>query len=460
MDQARTTNAPDRVRALLSRQGPTLAALLLCTALSASVMGGGVVRPELFNTYYDALGESMVHGHFDVPFEDISYEAFYLDGKSYGYFGPTSAVIRLPLNLIFPSMRGHWTRPMMIAACFMTLVGSLQLLRAAAASRGASALGRWLEVPFIVCAAFATPLVFIVRSPILYHEASAVAVAFAVWTYAFIVQHRRTGGFGVLFAALVCALASWQARGSVGAGALLALALQIASMLLALLRGASARMVKQTVALAVTALLCVTVAAVKNVVVYGNLSGIPPLNRHMQIMANPERLALTDGGHFFQPQNLRATLYNYLSPSQIDIGAPFPYLRAIPDTAIRTFPETKLDFQESVASMTVTSTFWCVLVVVGLFALRPGTPFATFRIPVVGAVAGAVPMLMVACITQRFLHDTYPLLVTAGAVGYAAILSARGGSTPGRFRVGWLVLLGAISCATNLAVVLTMPPQW
>lgn len=439
-------------------------AVVLSAAACVLVMTVGNTRPERFSTYYSELADSILDGRFDVPPVVIGPEAFLVDGKTYGYFGPTPAILRMPLNALFPGRDGKWTRLVMASACLASLAGALALLRAArAAARvddpGARTPGEGaLEALFVVAAAAGTPLLYIVRSPVLYHEASAVAVAFATWTMVFVLRHRRCGGWAPLFAALVCATASFQARGSVGSGALLVLALQILATTWAALRAApSARRPRLARALAfgVLAAACVGGVVAKNVIVSGNVSGIPPLSKHVQLINNPARLARTDGGVFVQPQNLKTSLVNYLDPRRVQVLDEYPWVRAMTADQVKRYPETKLDHVEGNAALTATSPFWCVLAVAGLFAsaLRR---FRDFRFLVVGAAFGAYPMLIVACITQRFLHDAWPFLISAGAVAWAWALP-QGGWTRGR-AVGFagLALLALFSCVVNTTVVLQM----
>src|SRR5215470_16076828 len=56
----------------------------------------------MLEEFYDAQAQSLLEGHIDVPADAIGPEAFVHGGKSYGYFGPTPALLRLPLEMLMP----------------------------------------------------------------------------------------------------------------------------------------------------------------------------------------------------------------------------------------------------------------------------------------------------------------------------------------------------------------------
>src|SRR5438132_6222343 len=55
-------------------------------------------RPGYMEEFYDAQAQSLLQGRIDVPAQAIDREAFVRQGKFYGYFGPTPALLRLPLE--------------------------------------------------------------------------------------------------------------------------------------------------------------------------------------------------------------------------------------------------------------------------------------------------------------------------------------------------------------------------
>ncbi|HET8542618.1 MAG TPA: hypothetical protein VFL83_22275 [Anaeromyxobacter sp.] len=475
---------PPRARELLAAHRVGLAAILLGTLLNAAVVTDGTfelaVPPSKFVLFYDDLGDSLLEGRFDVPVRAIGSEAFVIDGKTYGYFGPTPALLRIPLNALFPGMRGLWTRSMMIAAALLTLVATYLIRRTAATAAlpGSARRGGWLDAAFVVCAAAGTSMLFISRRPIVYHEALAFGVAFAMWTYVLLLRYAEDRRLRVALAAAALALLSFQARVSVGAGALGAVLL-LAAVLAAPRRlrerwlhgspaaqaspGAPAPIARSprlhAVALAATVLLSTSALAWKNRQVFGSITGMPPISRHIQLLVNPERLAKT-GGSFFQPVNLRTMLYNYFDPARVTfVRDEFPFV--FPATHVRVFPETRMDHVEEFASLTAVNPLWLVLAAIGIgLVLRPelagAAPLARFRVVLAGAAAGAGSIFVVACVTHRALHDVYPLLIVAGACGVeGAVAVARRSRAWRALCLSAGTVLALYTCYANAAVTLT-----
>lgn len=408
-----------------------------------------LTEPTLFccPTYYDALGEGMLGGRFDVPAEAIGMEAIVVGDRYYGYFGPTPALPRIVRNAIAPDMRGMWTRWSMAAAALVSLLASYWILLQAREARVEmmDGVGRWsdrrLDALYLLLVAGGTSLVYLMWKPVIYHEASMVAVALALISFALCLEYARHGRLRDLVAASLMALLALHSRASVGAGPIASLAV----IGLVQARELATRRLRPTASPSPTLvilgrpelarhLLCLTLLLsaglgatfLKNFSTFGTLSGAPNFSRHIQFMTDPDRLALT-GGSPFQPLNLRTTLVNYLSPLSVTIRPRFPWLAARPPNTLERFPETRLDHVEAFASLTVTNPIWIVLSFLGSVLImsrvsRLANPFARFRPILIGAAVGGSTIFVVACITQRYLHDLFPLFVIAGAVGWQDVL--------------------------------------
>ena len=80
-------------------------AACLVGALAATVVFGWVLflgrvgladeRPA--GDFYDAQARALFDGRWDLPPEVLSIEAFVVDGKTYTYFGPVPAILRMPV---------------------------------------------------------------------------------------------------------------------------------------------------------------------------------------------------------------------------------------------------------------------------------------------------------------------------------------------------------------------------
>ena len=76
---------------------------------------GRLLVTDTFGNFYDYQADAWLHGRWDVPEPALGGEAFVVDGKIYGYFGPTPALLRLPLVALGVAF-GKLTRPLMALA--------------------------------------------------------------------------------------------------------------------------------------------------------------------------------------------------------------------------------------------------------------------------------------------------------------------------------------------------------
>jgi hypothetical protein len=86
-------------------------------------------NPMLGYTFNDMLYH-LLHGQFDVDPQIIGGEGFVHDGKTYSYFGPFSALLRLPL-IVLPGWR--WIDVTLVSCVLATTVAAYFKLRAAVA---------------------------------------------------------------------------------------------------------------------------------------------------------------------------------------------------------------------------------------------------------------------------------------------------------------------------------------
>src|SRR5205807_6212140 len=75
-------------------------------ALAVDVLMLSVGHPTLWHpmgllgSFYDIQGRALLHGHLAVPQGSAGFEGFVVGGRTYVYFGPVPALLRLPVLLI------------------------------------------------------------------------------------------------------------------------------------------------------------------------------------------------------------------------------------------------------------------------------------------------------------------------------------------------------------------------
>ncbi len=163
-------------------------------------------KAGFLESFYDAQAQSLVHGRIDVPPEAIGTEAFMRDGKAYGYFGPTPALMRLPLELLLPGMYGRWGRMSMLLGSALTL-GMLLLLMNRLESRfplpAAPRLRLLLRGVLILAAAIGSTNFFVSTEHKMYQESilwgSALAFAQAVFLVCYLTGPKANGWRSVVW---------------------------------------------------------------------------------------------------------------------------------------------------------------------------------------------------------------------------------------------------------------------
>ncbi|HZK79641.1 MAG TPA: hypothetical protein VFC46_01205 [Humisphaera sp.] len=190
----------------------------------ATTGDGHLFYREYFCGFYDAQAHSILHAHLDVAPKAIGFEAFDRDGKAYGYFGVTPALLRIPLVLAFPGMDGRWSRMMMLIACGMNLVCAYRLIRHLKPSHEIETdAGRIIAILFVLCAGIGSTTVFLVSRSYVYHEAIMWGSTFALLFADRLLAYLATPNLNLLVAAGACAFLSFHSRATAGAGTLLAM---------------------------------------------------------------------------------------------------------------------------------------------------------------------------------------------------------------------------------------------
>ena len=286
----------------------------------------------MLEEFYDAQAQSLLEGRIDVPADAIGPEAFVHGGKSYGYFGPTPALLRLPLEMLMPAMHGHWSRASMLAASLLAMLSVLLFFRRLErhlALEGHQKLRGLLRATAIVSVALGSSNLFLCAESKVYQEAiiwgAALTLAQAVFLFCYLTEPRTR------WLALACAAAflAFFARVSSGAGALLSLAIVDLAILLPFVRlreyWGVAKASGRPAAIAMSATLLASAACWMglNYAKFGVLFVSQPMQ--MNVQYGRERLARIKGD-LASLDNLPLTAACYLWPGNIRFGARFPWV--------------------------------------------------------------------------------------------------------------------------------------
>lgn len=181
----------DRLREAVATRGD-LARLLLAALLFALVLGvygalltygsGDLIHAELLGAAYDSLAASLLQGRAEVDPAAIAWEPFIVEGRTYMYFGPFPALLRIPLNLLFPQFSGEWSRLSCFLAGLLAVYALARMLRTALRANIAfSASQRGLLFAVLLPAfTLGSPLVHLFACGQIYHESIVWGAAFGL----------------------------------------------------------------------------------------------------------------------------------------------------------------------------------------------------------------------------------------------------------------------------------------
>jgi len=125
----------------LAKEAPAVPRLLPLTLLLSVLLwvfattgGGQIFVKEVLGGAYDSQAEHFLRGGVDVDVEAIGHEAMIVNGKVRMYFGPFPALLRIPLNFLWPNGHGKWSRISGFCAGVIALFAFAGLVRMALCS--------------------------------------------------------------------------------------------------------------------------------------------------------------------------------------------------------------------------------------------------------------------------------------------------------------------------------------
>ncbi len=365
--------------------------------------------------FYDAQAHAFWHGHLYVDPKIATVEGFVVNGRTYLYFGPLLAIVRMPLTLFTHVFDGRTTRLSMIGAFAVALFWSRRLLERAVlvVHPGAQAdamVGRRRPMMFAVAVAF-SPLLYGAAWTSVYHETELWSCSLAIVAMVLILDlldspNNRTA---VLAAGATAAVVL--TRITVGIG--------VAGMLTIVAVVLWRRHVEQWRIGAAGAVGGIAASAAINIGKFGSAFGVP-WPQQVLSLTDAKRAAWFAGNHdsFFSTRFLSTTMIQYLRPDTVRFERLLPFVRFGPAaTEHGSYP---LESNTPTGSLTATATLLVILAVVGLVWLvrrRMWLWLLSFG----SLCAGAVAAFAIGFLASRYLIDMLPPLVLAASVGTWAV---------------------------------------
>ena len=172
----------------------TIAVSLLLWVITTTG-GRDLFVKEVLGDAYDSQAEHLLHGDTGVDVDAIRSEAMIVDGKVQMYFGPFPALLRIPLNFIYPAGRGMWSRFSGYCAGVTALFAFAGLVSTSLSSSSLSFRARnWMGNACVAGFALGSPLLFLLGNLSIYSESIIWGLACSLAALYFVCLARTLQG--------------------------------------------------------------------------------------------------------------------------------------------------------------------------------------------------------------------------------------------------------------------------
>ena len=438
------------------------------SAIAAAVFGwivtagtGDFFRHQrLFDDFYEAQAHAILHGNLALPRLVLGLEGIVHDGKTYMYFPPAPAVLRMPVVAFTHALDGRLGAVYLLLAFVLAMAGAgvfvwrvRRLLRPGPVPRGEA----WATGALALLLGVGSPVLFLGSRAWVYHESALWGIAFAICAYDQLVAFLTSPSGRRLARAGAFGGASLLSRPPIGAGPIAAIALVLAAVVAVRLRpswqerlrllGADnvlARADRWLAPLVCVFAIPVVVYVVINYAKFGTLFTVP-YDQQIQNLFDPTRaqtLAANDNS-LFNPRAVPTHLLQYLRPDGVSFQSFFPWV-VFPTALPEVVGDVVFDKLDHTSSVTATMPAFLVFGIVGGVGVVRKRLLAPLRTAVFGAIVVLPVSLSVVYVTERYTGDLLPLLVLLVVPGFhlaygrlaagRAAARSRAGVVPGRGR--------------------------
>lgn len=408
------------------------------------------------SNFYDTQGRAILHGRMSVPLYSLGIEGFVIDGRTYMYFPPFPALLRLPVLLITDRLDGRLTAPSMLlawvllAAATAVLIWNVRMLM-----RGSSPVGRFEALAYGVLMVSITGGSVIVSDaslPWVYHEVYVLATALTVATLASLLALIRWPT--IRRAVLAGAFALGVILTRTTSGWAMCLTVIAIGAWLAVRHRRSRRIAAALIGGGVLALF---IGAAINWAKFRHPYMFPLEHQVWTTRNSRRRLALRmNNGTITGPQYFLTSLVNYFRPDGIRFVPYVPFV-TLPADPARPYGGAFLDQWYRTGSVTTfmpllfASTLWGF---VSAFRRRVPAGIRALRIPLLGALLVAGGVMFYGYVAHRYTSEFLPVLIlgsTIGVVDIAGRLRTR--SRRGKqVAVTGMAALALFGCFASMAV--------
>lgn len=426
------------------------------TNLTRTALQGG-----LFSAFYDEQGRALLAGHVDVPANSLGIEGFVHDGRTFMYFPPWPAILRLPVLLTTHEYDGRLTLLSMalawiVFAVMVTKLVWLLLPRLSGVDEvtGGTAV---LVALFLAAATGGSFLTFDAGQPWVYHEAYVWAIASVFggiyWLTRLLYEPTRHATWWLFVFALL----------SVGSRATEGWAISLAAIALGVWwrwwpRRTATNPLWWRVVLAGAVPLALSIAL--NEYKFGTVYIFPLQDQVWTFLNEHRREALAaNGGGLTGPQFFTTSFMAYLRLDGIRFVGYFPFI-TLPAHAAPAYGGAFVDQTYRTGSVTSFMPMLMVMFLVSLVAVarpRARRQLALLRLPLLVSVLVTGGVMGYGYYSARYASEFVPAMVLGGAVCTSLLAGAvrrrRGWQAPA---VAVLAVGAAFSIVAQMAIGTTM----
>ena len=368
--------------------------------------GGDIFVKEVLGGAYDSQAEHFLRGDVGVDSDAIGHETMIVDGKVRMYFGPLPALLRVPLNFIYPPGHGKWSRISGFCAGTIALLAFAGLVQTALRSSPLSSRTRnWIGNACVVGFALGSPLLLLLGNLSIYDEAIIWGFAWSLAALYFAWRSRITEGAALtrsLLAFSFCAGAALLSRATFGAPfVLIAPLLAIRLFHRQPIRNMTALFLPLGAALAFYLFL--------GYAKFGDFSGMP-----MKYNINPVQRDFAVKHGLFRLERVPYSFADYFVLRSPKLQREAPFFTAnredyYPNEALYVMP-----FTETYSSLLWSSSWILLGAIIGVVMLmRPGGADWVDRAIAAIFLVQCILILSFMGLCQRYIADLFPFLVFA-----------------------------------------------
>ncbi|HTL78873.1 MAG TPA: hypothetical protein VL136_05635 [Candidatus Babeliales bacterium] len=368
--------------------------------------GGDVFIKEVLGGAFDSQAEHFLRGDVGVDSDAIAHETMIVNGKVRMYFGPFPALLRIPLNFIYPPGHGKWSRISGFCAGIIALFAFAGLVQTALRSSPLSSRARnWIGNACVIGFALGSPLLLLLGNLSIYDEAIIWGFAWSFAALYFAWRSRINEGAALtrsLLAFSFCAGAALLSRATFGAPfVLIAPLLAIRLFHQQPIRNMAALFLPLGAALSFY--LFLTYAK------FGDFSGMP---MKYNINAVQRDFAVKHG--LFRLKRVPYSFADYFLLRSPKLQRQAPFFKGnrtdyYPNDTLYVMP-----FTETYSSLLWSSSWILLGAVIGVVMLiRPGGADGVERAIAAMFLVQVIPILSFMGLCQRYIADFFPFLVFA-----------------------------------------------